>query len=179
VQADTPATVRVWDPFVRISHWTVVGCVLANQFFNESGAPIHRWLGYLAAALVVLRLIWGFIGTPYARFSSFFPTPSRRMPDLRRLLRRQAPRHVGHNPAGAVMMLALWLVLLALAVTGFMMGTDAFWGEEWLEEIHEALANALLVLAGLHVLAAVVESVHHREKLILSMITGRKRAAGR
>ena len=169
-------TVRVWDPAVRVFHWAVVtGCVL-NLFILEEGKTLHRYVGYTIAALVTLRIVWGFVGTRHARFADFVPRPSAVLAYGRALVRGREPRFVGHNPLGALMMLALMLLLALTAGSGFMMTLDAFWGVKWVKELHAVLANAILVLAGVHALAAIVESVRHRENLVLSMVTGRKRA---
>lgn len=171
-----PRTVRVWDPVVRLFHWTVVIAVCLNLFVLKPGRLYHRYAGYVVIGAVLIRLVWGFIGTRHARFGDFFPTPSRLIPYLKALSRREEPRHLGHNPAAAVMMLALMGLLLATATTGWMMTLDAFWGEDWLEELHGGLANAIMVLALVHAAAAIVESLRHRENLVWSMVTGRKRA---
>ncbi|WP_425104895.1 cytochrome b/b6 domain-containing protein [Ancylobacter sp.] len=169
------ANVRVWDPVVRLFHWTVVaGCIL-NLFVLEDGELPHKIVGYAVAAALVIRLVWGFIGTRHARFADFVPTPSRLSAYVRALLRGEEPRMLGHNPAGAVMMLALMALLAAVCLTGWMTTLDAFWGEDWLEELHEGLANAILVLALLHAAAALFESWRHRENLVWSMVTGWKR----
>lgn len=167
--------VKVWDGFVRLFHWSLVGCVLLNQFVLEEGKPPHQWVGYAAAALVVARVIWGFVGTRHARFSDFFPSRQRLRDHFRALLSGEHPRYVGHSPIGALMMLALMGMVLALGVTGWMQGLDAFWGEEWLEELHEAVAEALLWAAGLHAGAAVVMSRLERVNLVRAMVTGVKR----
>jgi cytochrome b len=169
-------TIRVWDPLVRALHWTLVACVLGN-LFNESGETLHRALGYAASGVVLTRLVWGFIGPRHACFADWFPTPARLLPYLRALLKGRAPRHIGHNPAGAVMMLALLTLVLGLGATGYLMTTDAFFGEDWLEEIHEALADVLVGAVALHVAAALFESWRHRENLVASMLHGRKRAS--
>lgn len=169
------ANVRVWDPVVRLFHWTVVaGCVL-NLFVLEDGELPHKIVGYAVAAALAIRLVWGFIGTRHARFVDFVPTPSRLVAYVRALLRGEEPRMLGHNPAGTVMMLALMALLAAVCLTGWMTTLDAFWGEDWLEELHEGLANAILVLALLHAAAALFESWRHRENLVWSMVTGWKR----
>ncbi len=90
------------------------------------------------------------------------------------MLRGTEPRHVGHNPLGGLMVLALLLVLGGLGVTGWMMGLDAFWGNELLGNLHADLANLLLVLVGLHLLGVAWESFRHGENLVAAMITGRK-----
>jgi len=166
--------VKVWDPVVRLLHWSLALAVLGN-FINEGGDLIHRWEGYAALALVASRIVWGFIGSPHARFNDWFPTPSRVSNYLRAQLRGEHPRYLGHNPAGAVMMLFLLLIVIAMGTTGYMMGTDAFFGEEWLEELHEILAYTLLAGVGLHVAAALIESWRHKENLPAAMIHGYKR----
>jgi len=167
--------VRVWDPVVRLFHWTVVaGCVL-NLFILEDGDLAHEVVGYTIAAALVIRVVWGFIGSPYARFSQFVPTPARLAGYVGALARGNEPRLLGHNPAGAVMMIALMALLAGVCLTGWMSTLDAFWGEEWLEELHEGIANAILVLALVHAAAALFESWRHRENLVWAMVTGRKR----
>ena len=170
-------TIRVWDPLVRVLHWSLVICVIGN-LLNEDGETIHQWLGYIASAIVVVRIFWGFVGSRYARFADWFPTPSRLAPYINALLHNRAPRHIGHNPAGAVMMMALMALVLLLGVSGYMMGTDAFFGEDWVEGLHEGLANILIGAVFLHVGGALFESWKHRENLIASMLHGRKASLG-
>lgn len=171
------AQVAVWDPVVRLFHWLVVTGVTANLFFLEEGKFAHRWIGYAIMALIGVRLIWGFAGSRHARFSDFLPSPSRLWSYGQALLRGREPRYVGHNPAGALMMLTLILLLLLVGLTGWMQGLDEFWGVEWVKELHGLFANGIMALAGLHALAAIIESIRHRENLIWAMISGRKRAA--
>lgn len=166
--------VAVWDPLVRLFHWSLVAGVLLNQFVLEEGQASHRWVGYAAAMLVLARLVWGFVGSRHARFADFLPTPARLREQLRALRRGRAAAYVGHSPLGALMMLALMALVLMLGVTGWMQGTDAFWGEEWLEELHEALAQALLWAAALHALAAIVVGRLERVRLVRAMVTGVK-----
>lgn len=167
--------VKVWDPLVRILHWSLAVAVLGN-FLNEEGAIWHRWEGYAALGIVCTRIIWGFIGSHHARFSDWFPSPKRVIPYLQAMRRGEHPRFLGHNPAGAVMMLFLLIMVLAMGGTGYMMGTDAFFGEEWLEELHEILAYTLLSGVGLHIAAALLESWRHKENLPAAMVHGYKRA---
>ena len=169
-------TVRVWDPVVRLFHWTVVaGCVI-DGFIIDDGKFAHRVVGYVVAAALAVRIVWGFVGTRHARFADFVPTPGRLLSYVSAALHGREPRFVGHNPAAAVMILALMALVAATAATGWMLTLDAYFGEDWLEELHEGLAGTILVLAVIHVVAAIYESIHHRENLILAMITGRKRA---
>lgn len=170
-----PASLYVWDPVVRLFHWSLVACVLLNQFALEAGETPHRWVGYAATALVGLRLLWGVVGSRHARFADWWPTPARLRAHVRGLLAGQPDDHPGHNPLGALMMLALMALVLALGVTGWLQGTDAFFGEEWLQELHEGLANTLLVGAGLHAGAALAMGRLQRVTLVRAMITGVKR----
>jgi cytochrome b len=165
----------VWDPLVRLTHWLVAGIVVANLWLLESGNAPHRWLGYLACGAIGVRLIWGFVGSPHARFSDWLPTPQRLTRYLGLLIKGREPRMLGHNPAGAVMMLTLWALVTALGVTGYLMGTDMLFGESWLEALHEGIANTLIAAVVLHVCGALLESWRHRENLVRSMVTGRKR----
>lgn len=170
-----PATRKVWDPVVRLFHWTVVaGCIL-NLFILEDGKTLHTQVGYVVAAALAIRVVWGFVGTRHARFADFVPSPRRLAGYLKALVAGREPRTVGHNPAGAVMMLALMALLAAVSATGYMMETDAFWGVDWVEEVHEATAEAIIWLALVHAAAALFESWRHRENLVWSMVTGRKR----
>jgi len=164
----------VWDRFVRVFHWALVGCVVLNQFVLEEGETPHEWAGYLAAALVVARIAWGFIGSRHARFSDFFPTPTRLVAHLRAMRSGAPEHHWGHNPLGALMMFLLMGLVIALGVTGWMQGTDAYFGEEWLQELHEWLAHALLLAAGLHAASGIVMGRIERTRLVKAMVTGVK-----
>ena len=168
--------VLVWDPVVRLFHWTVVaGCVLNLAAFTD-GKGAHRFIGYAVALALVIRVIWGFVGTRYARFADFVPGPSTLLTYLKALWQGKEPRFLGHNPAGAIMMLGLMALLAGVSLTGWMLTLDAGFGNDALEEIHEALAYAILPLVALHVAAALLESWKHGENLVKAMITGRKRA---
>lgn len=172
---ETRPPVRVWDLFVRIFHWGLVACVLVNFFIIDDGETVHQAVGYIASGLVVARLLWGFVGTRYARFDNFFPTPARLRAHLAAIRAREDVFTPGHNPLGAVMMLALMALVLALGLTGALQTTDAFWGEEWLEELHEGLAGTLVGLALVHALAAIVMGRLEHVNLVGAMISGVKR----
>ena len=164
----------VWDLFVRVFHWSLVTCVVLNLWVLDDGEWAHEVTGYTASALVGLRVVWGFVGSRHARFRDFFPTPTRLKHHLAALLRGETPHHEGHNPLGALMMLALMGLVLSLGLTGWLQTTDRFWGEEWLQESHEWLANGLMLMAGAHALAAVVMGRLERVRLVRAMVTGRK-----
>lgn len=166
--------VPVWDRFVRVFHWSLVACVVLNYAILEEGETPHEWVGYGATALVVSRIVWGFVGTRHARFADFFPTPARVRRHLHALRHGTLEHHPGHNPLGALMMLALMGLVLALGLTGWMQTQDAWFGEEWLQDLHEALADALVASAGLHAAAALVMGRLERTRLVKAMVTGVK-----
>lgn len=174
-EAALPAPVKVWDPFVRVCHWSLVACVALDEFVLDDGKAAHEWAGEAAAVLVLARIVWGFVGTRHARFADFFPTPRRLRAHVAALLEGRPPHHEGHNPLGALMMLALMALVLALGATGWLQGRDAFEGDEGLQVLHEVLAHALLLAAGVHAAAALLMGRLERVRLVRAMITGVKR----
>lgn len=172
-----PPTVRVWDPLVRIFHWSLATAFFGAWFLGEDGGTLHQALGYTVLGLVAFRLAWGVLGSRHARFTDFVPTPRRLLGYARDMLARREARQLGHNPAGAAMILALLTLLTATGITGWLQTTDAFWGNEALGHAHALLANTTLGLVGLHVVGVVYSSLRHRENLVRAMLTGRKRAA--
>jgi len=169
--------VRVWDPVVRVFHWTLAFGVIANLTVLEDVKTPHIYVGYVVVAALFIRLVWGVVARNHARFSSFVPGPRGLFAYLKLLVGRREPRYVGHNPAGAVMMVVLMLLVAVVGTTGWMMGLDRFWGVRWVETTHEITANLILGAAIVHVAAAIIESLRHRENLPWSMVTGYKRAA--
>lgn len=167
--------VRVWDILVRVTHWAVAAGITANLLFTEEGSELHQYVGYTVVGLVIVRLLWGLVGTRYARFSDFFPTSSRIKRHLSDLsARRMDEQHLGHNPLAAIMMLLLWAVIIGLGESGYLMEARIFGSKDILEEIHEILANSLYSLVPLHIISAIVMSYWERQNLIKSMITGNK-----
>ena len=160
----------VWDRFVRWHHWSLIGLLAVDGFVLDGSDAPHHWVGYAAAGLVGARLVWGVIGPSSARFVSFFPTPARIRAYVRTL--RQPMR--GHNPIGAIMIMLLLTLVLALGVTGWLLGTDAYWGDETLETLHEALAYGLLGCAFIHVAGVLLVSWRTRVNLLRAMLTGYK-----
>jgi len=176
-----PATrsvmLRIWDPFVRVFHWLLVIGFAVNFFeIVRPGKYPHRVIGYVVLGLIAARLIWGLVGPRHARFIDFVRSPRRILAHLGDLLRHRDGRYLGHNPAGGAMVMALLLVTLLVGVSGWLTRTDWFFGVKWIEEAHEILANAMLALVVLHVLGVIHACWRHRENLVLSMVTGRKRA---
>ena len=169
-----PASVRVWDISVRVFHWALVTCVVIAWFSAGENANIHELAGYIVIALLLFRLWWGFVGTRYARFSSFFPTPRKLFGYLKDLLRGRSARHLGHNPAGAVMIFALMGILTVIGISGWAMLTRKYFGVVWVENVHKYAVYGLLALVPLHVAGALMSSVMHRENLIFAMFTGKK-----
>lgn len=173
-----PATVKVWDRWVRSSHALQVVLVGVTWWTGDSEAESHHWLGYAIAVLIGLRIAWGFVGSPPARFASWLCGPRATVAYLCLMLVGRAPRYLGHNPAGAAMTIALLSCLGGLVLTGWLYTTDWLWGYAWLANLHSALAQVLLGLVALHVGGVLFTSWRHRENLVAAMVHGRKRAPG-
>ncbi|HEX7054358.1 MAG TPA: cytochrome b/b6 domain-containing protein [Burkholderiales bacterium] len=168
-------TVAVWDPLVRIVHWTVAALVVVD-LFNEAGAnPWHRNLGYAAGALVLLRLAWGLIGPRPARLAAMARAARDALPYARSLMRPPGEPPVGHTPLGAWMAFTLWTLVLATVFTGWLLRLDAFWGSDTVEQVHTVAAYVLGGCALVHVAGAVATSLRYRVNLVAAMVTGRKR----
>lgn len=176
LRAAEDRTVRVWDPLVRIFHWSLVLAFFGAYVLGDDGGQLHQALGYTVLGLVAFRLVWGLAGSRHARFAGFIPSYRTLLAYLKDVLARREARYLGHNPAGAVMIVALLLALIGTGATGWLLSTDSFWGSDWLEEVHETLANGTLLLVGLHVAGVIFSSLRHRENLVRAMFTGRKRA---
>lgn len=204
----TPETsleeMRGWDPVVRVTHWGIAAAVLANGLLDEGGSTIHIWIGYAAAALLVLRLLWGLIGPREARFSSFPPSLSAARTHIMETIAGKRTRHVSHNPLGTLMVYAFWGTLLVIVATGIGMAGSPFSatqapvvageasgyeiheghgerehaGEEKeegpLEVIHEVAGNLILILAALHLAGVGLESYLSGTNLARSMVTGKR-----
>jgi cytochrome b len=111
----------LWDPVVRLTHWSLALVVLGNALVTRGGSPLHVALGWAGLAVLALRLIWGLIGPREARFSAFPPNPVAALRHLGQLARGRPETHPSHNPAGAVMAYALWACLAATTITGLVM----------------------------------------------------------
>ncbi len=169
--------VRVWDVPVRLLHWALLSCVVASWVTSDSIGEAHANLGYGAAAIVAVRVLWGFAGSHYARFCQFVRRPAVAMGYARDVAGGHAARYVGHNPLGGWMVLALMSCIGLLALTGFIANTDLLWGYAWPVLLHTVVAWTLVALAALHVGGVLFTSWQHRENLIAAMITGLKKPA--
>lgn len=171
-----PATVRVWDPLVRVFHWSLVAAFFTAFFTGEDVFNVHETAGYIAGGLVAFRVVWGLVGPRHARFTDFVRGPGTILGYLRDAMAMRAERHVGHNPAGGAMIVLLLLAVGYMAVTGYMMTTDAYWGVAWVAESHIAVAYVTLGLIALHLGGVILASINHGENLARAMLNGRKRA---
>ncbi|HRX71144.1 MAG: cytochrome b/b6 domain-containing protein [Gammaproteobacteria bacterium] len=195
--------ITVWDLWVRLFHWSLViaftlayfsqGELFEDLLENVDGAllqTIHVWSGYTIVGLLIFRLIWGFTGPPYARFSDFVRSPREIFTYTQQVLTLRAPRHLGHNPAGGAMIIILLLSLTVTVTAGLILyGADKGMGPlagllvnssdsliDIAKETHEFFANFTLILVVGHLTGVIWESLLHRENLAHAMITGRKRA---
>ena len=175
-RSERPDMVKVWDPIVRLFHWALVGLFAFSFLTGDEWKDAHVVSGYLIGGLVAIRLVWGLIGSEHARFTSFLYRPSTIARFIRDSVYMRAKRFIGHNPAGGAMVIALLLMISGIVTTGYLMTTDAFWGVEWVEDMHTVLVYATLGLILLHVTGVVLASLEHRENLVRAMLTGRKRA---
>lgn len=183
--------VLVWDLPVRLMHWTLVLAVAgswATQELEGDWFQYHVWCGYTVLLVAATRIVWGFVGTRHARFGAFLRGPGAVFGYARGLFGRGAGQHAGHNPLGALMVVALLLLLLTMATTGLfandqIMASGPLYGHvsgatsDRLTSIHKQLFDLLLVAIALHVAAAFFYLLVRRDNLILPMITGRKDAA--
>ncbi len=197
----SPGTIVVWDLPVRIFHWALVAIFFTAYFTGEDAPPLHEWMGYAVLALVIFRILWGFTGSEHARFTDFVRGPGEVLRNLRDILLMHPKRYLGHSPAGGAMVVLLLVMLAATTVTGIIgeeqyekatpsataaTGTDEHEqesdgngeqrGEESpIVEAHEVLSNLTLALVLLHIAGLILSSFTHRENLIASMFSGRKK----
>ncbi|SFU08359.1 Cytochrome b [Pseudovibrio denitrificans] len=182
---------RIWDLPLRLFHWLFAGCVAAAWGLGKFGPDVmtlHFWFGYAVLALIAFRLIWGFIGSETARFSSFIYSPKALLCYIAKLPKRQASNWKGHNPLGGLFVFLLLGVIGAQAALGLFVdpedyinvGPFASWvgidsartALAW----HGILARATLILVILHVAAIFFYRFWKREDLVTPMITGHRKA---
>lgn len=169
--------VLIWDLPVRIIHGVLALGVLAAYLIAETGEHgpffvLHMVLGILVATAILLRLVWGVLGSRHARWGALTLNPRALLGYLQGILSGKGPGYVGHNPATSIFMLLAFALALGLAGTGLLMNSGVD-----LEEIHEVMATLLLVLAGLHVAGVLLHQLRHRDGLIRGMIDGKKVAS--
>ncbi len=182
---------RDWDPIVRLTHWTIALAIVLNGFLIDGDGLVHIWIGYTALGLLALRLLWGLVGSENARFSAFPISLSGASRHIGGLMRGEHQAYRSHNPLGALMVYALWAMLLLVSVTGVMLESEPFpehdseyiqehehedehEGAEVIEMVHEVSANLLLLLAALHVGGVLLESRLSGRNLVRPMIFGDK-----
>lgn len=180
--------IPVWDIFIRFFHWALVLSFVLAFVTEDELLGLHTFAGYSVLFLIGIRLIWGFIGTRYARFSDFVKRPGEIKQYLKQLMALRPRRYIGHNPAGGAMIVVMLVALLLTAFTGLVTyaveegaGPLSAWiskgamGGEAMEEVHEFFANFTLFLVFLHIGGVLLESLLHRENLIKAMFTGKKK----
>jgi len=180
----------VWDPLVRIFHWSLVAAFLVAYVTEDEMMRLHVYAGYLIAGLLVFRLIWGFIGPRHARFSDFVYAPAEVLGYLKDMASGHPALFLGHNPAGGVMIVLLLVSLVVTVITGLLaLGGEAGTGvlastlavssgeggEAW-EEVHEFFGNFTLFLVVVHVAGVILGGRLHGENLVRAMVTGKKKA---
>ncbi len=166
--------ITVWDPLVRIFHWSLAGLFLTNALLDDPETALHRQIGYAVLALVVFRLVWGFVGPRHARFADFPPDTAGALGQLRDMATGRRHAHVGHSPLGALMIYNLLATLLVVCGSGWLMTTDTYWGVKWVGELHELAVNWAEFSVILHITAVFLESLRLNVNLPASMISGTK-----
>jgi cytochrome b len=167
--------IAVWDPLVRLIHWSLALCILLNGTVIEDESTAHELIGYAALGLVAVRLVWALIGPKHARLSAFPPSPARAIAHVRDLLKGSKTIHLSHNPLGALMVYNIWASVILIGITGYMMTTVSFFGVDWVEELHEVLFGWLIFSVALHIGGVVLDSYQSGVNLVRAMVTGRKR----
>jgi cytochrome b len=170
------AELTIWDPLVRLVHWSMVASVSVAWIVTEG--RIHDAAGYVLLVLIAVRVLWGLLGPHHARFASFVVAPRAVLRYARQLCAGSEPRYLGHNPLGGWMIVALLATGAAASLSGWLYTTDTFWGIAWVEQVHVAFAYLLLALAACHVAGVIFTSIRQRENLIVAMLHGRKRNLG-
>lgn len=169
--------VLIWDLPTRVFHWLLAASFLGAFVTAESERwrDVHVMLGYTMLGLIGFRLLWGVIGTRYARFGSFAFGPRSVARYLKSLFSRSPQHHLGHNPAGSWAIYALLAIAVATGLSGYLTFNEI--GGDWLAELHEGAGNAMLAVVLVHIAGVVVSSFLHRENLAAAMVNGFK--AGR
>lgn len=171
----TQQEISVWDLFIRVFHWSFAGLFLLDFWVLEDGGSPHEWVGYIIGFLLLMRVIWGFIGSNNARFSTFFPTLAGIKKHFVEMHQRRIDPAEGHNPVGALMVFFLLFMVGVSVLSGWMLTWDMFWGEEWVEEFHEIIASLTMLAVVVHVSAVVILGKVLGISLVGAMITGKRK----
>lgn len=161
----------MWPLSVRLIHWALAVIIVLDMFWLEDDP--HNYAGYIGVVLIFFRLFVGMRGKGIHRLSSL----PLKFSDFQFYIQNhfQGKAHYeGHNPAASLVYILMWLVVIALAVTGWMMGLDAYWGDERLHNIHVLLSDFLLFLIGLHLIGIAMDAIIYKRKTWMAMISGRK-----
>ena len=169
----------VWDPFVRIFHWSLVVAFTVAFYTHASewDRLIHVQAGFVAGGLLLARIIWGLTKTGYACFCSFPFDPKQAIKHIYHVLKGNAKRYIGHNPAGSLVIYAMLATGLTAVGSGWLVYNEGWLIDqpELLQALHEYSTWGWLALVIMHVLGVITESILHKDNLILAMITGCKR----
>ncbi|WP_417438026.1 cytochrome b/b6 domain-containing protein [Idiomarina sp.] len=166
----------IWDRFIRTFHWLLVLCFCLNYFWLEPGGSFHQAVGYTAATLVIIRIIWGFTGPAKARFHNFLPSVAGVKEHVAELSHRKVNQAQGHNPLGGLMVFSFLALFLLQAITGFLREEiNALYGDSFLTSIHSVSANIIFALVIIHIIAVVVTAYIGKIELIRPMISGKRR----
>lgn len=165
---------KVWDPAVRLFHWSLVSAFAANALLVDKDSTLHLVIGYGVVGLIAFRLIWGLVGPHYARFASFPPDLAAATEQLSDIATGRRRVHLGHTPLGALMIYNLLASLIVITASGYLMTTDMFWGVQWVEDLHGFAVDWAEVSVVAHILAVIWESRRTRVNLPRAMVTGIK-----
>jgi len=180
------ATVKVWDPLIRVFHWSLVFFFLLAFISGDDWETLHVQAGYAVSLLIAFRLLWGLVGTRNARFMTFVKSPAAMLAYLKSILSFKVPHYLGHNPLGAAMVVVLLLSIALVSLTGIVLiagegsgplaGTFlSSWNGDRVEDIHEFFANFTLLMVVIHISGVIISSLLEGENLAKAMMTGHKK----
>jgi cytochrome b len=179
------APVRVWDPYVRIFHWLLVIGIAASWITGENEwYETHYQIGLGVGWLILFRILWGFVGSPTARFTHFIKGPGAVIAYMKTMFARKPSHAFGHNAGGGLMVLVLLLVVGLQAFSGLFNTDDVLFDGPFYDNVPESISklagawhgrlfNILLALIALHVLVIAIYYIWKRENLVRAMVTGR------
>lgn len=181
-----PSTVKAWDPLIRIFHWSLVLSFVIAFVTEDDWMTVHIWAGYAVSLLIAFRLLWGLVGTRNARFTSFVRSRRAVVQHLKAMFTFKAPHYLGHNPVAAVMVILLLASIALVAFSGMVLIAGegqgplvdtlfSSWSGDWMEDLHEFLANFTLLLIFCHLAGVLFSSLVEGENLAKAMVTGRKK----